>query len=89
MNGASLGEVLALTLAPVRIDWAEHNCARNLAGEVSDATGIAADRVFDALTRIPDNMLALLTSPEGWSALAQYVAADLGVQRLDYRPRVH
>jgi hypothetical protein len=50
---------------------------------------VGADLVSDALTLIPDNMLTLLHSPEGWSALAEYVAAGLGVLRHCYVPTRH
>lgn len=64
-------------------------CGKALADDISQASGLDADLVFAELAHIPDNMLALLESPEGWSALAQYVAADLGVHALDYRPQIH
>ncbi len=74
---------------PPPCDLATYRSARALASAIAEATSISADLVFDALTFVPENMLALLASPEGWSALAQYVAAELGVQSLNYRPRVH
>lgn len=64
-------------------------CAYELANQIADAAGLCPEQTFDALTFIPDNMLSLLNSPEGWAALAQFVAADLGVQGLNYRPQVH
>lgn len=45
--------------------------------------------LLDALAYVPENMLALLDFPEGWSALAEMVAADLGVSSFGYRPTVH
>ena len=64
-------------------------CAFELANQVASAGNLCPERTFDALTYVPQNMLGLLSSPDGWAALAQLVAADLGVERLDFRPTVH
>lgn len=63
--------------------------ARTLADALAAALHRPSAEVFEALTYVPDNMLMLLGSPEGWSALAQFVAADLGAPCLNYCPTVH
>jgi hypothetical protein len=86
---AALGLPAIAPCPPPPCDLATYRSARALAADVADAANLSADAVFEALTCVPENMLSLLASPEGWSALAQYVAADLGVQALNYAPRVH
>ena len=86
---AALGLSPIVPCQPPPCDLATYRCARALCADVAEATNISAEVVFDALTYVPANMLALLSSPEGWAALAHYVAADLGVQCLNYAPRVH
>lgn len=96
----TLGEILSAALAAeaVRFDVqrekrlaarAQYLSARELAREVAPRFGCPPDEAFDALTYVPDNMLTLLHSPEGWSALAEYAAARLGVAAPGYRPTCH
>jgi hypothetical protein len=68
---------------------ANYLSARELSREVSRRLGLDPESVFNALTFIPDNMLSLLHSPEGWSALAAYAAAELGAADPSYRPTRH
>ncbi len=63
--------------------------AKHLVSCLSDCTGISSGVLLRALSYLPENMLSLLDYPEGWSALAQYVAADLGFAPFGYRPTVH
>lgn len=56
---------------------------------LSDRTGISSGVLLRALSYLPENMLSLLDYPEGWSALAEFVAADLGLAPFGYRPTVH
>lgn len=63
--------------------------ARHLASGLAARTGVAACVLFDALAYVPENMLSLLDYPEGWSALAEVVAADLGMGPVGFRPTVH
>ena len=42
-----------------------------------------------SLCSVPDNMLSLLDSPQGWTALAGFIACDLGIAAPDYCPKVH
>lgn len=54
-------------------------CGRYLARAIAQFGECSEAEAFDALTFIPDNMLSLLNSPEGWFVLSQYVADDLGL----------
>jgi len=62
---------------------------RALASEVAGAMGEEVSEVFEALTYVPSNMLALLESPQGWAVLAQYLASGFGGEVADYSPTVH
>lgn len=62
--------------------------AEALAEGIAAACKVDPDRAFATLCCIPDNMLVLLDSPQGWTALASYVLQDLG-RAGDYVPRVH
>lgn len=68
---------------------AQFVAAQTLSCELGGCLGIHPGRVFHALTYLPENMLLLLHSPEGWSALADYVAAELGAAAPAYRPLRH
>lgn len=63
--------------------------ANQLVSGLSARTGIASGVLLRALSYLPENMLSLLDYPEGWSALAEFVAADLGLAPFGYRPTVH
>ena len=63
--------------------------ANHLVEGLSAQTGIAPGIILRALTYLPENMLSLLDCPEGWTALAEFVAADLGLAPFGYRPTVH
>ena len=63
--------------------------AEALAGEVAGSLGVPFGLAWDSLCGVPDNMLSLLDSPQGWTALAGFIAGDLGGDAPDYRPRVH
>lgn len=90
-----IGPAIAATLAKSAEDEkrraadAQFRCAHALSDALAPILRLTSAEVFDALTYVPDNMLPLLCSPEGWSALAQFVAADLGSPCLNYRPTVH
>lgn len=62
---------------------------RCLASELAPLVNATADEVFNVLGTVPDNMLELLKSPQGWSTLAGYVAGDLGRALPDYKPTIH
>ena len=63
--------------------------AMTLAEDVAGLLGVSAEAAWDALCSVPENMLGLLDSPQGWSALASFIACDLRMAAPDYRPRVH
>lgn len=89
--GATLGELLAAVLPPPGVADGEavllagRTFTRELAGDI----GVEPALVWDRLTVVPDNMLSLLDSPEGWTALGLYIAADLGVPAIHFKPTVH
>lgn len=89
----SLGEILGLALQSQGqarlIEFARYEAGRRLANEIAGASDLGRAEVWDALCSVPDNMLALLESPQGWSALAAYVAEDLGWALNSYAPTVH
>ena len=94
----SLGEILALALTggskgPVRIvDDCDAQFAAAL--EFTRQATCILDRpyseVWEALTYVPDNMLVMLESPDGWAFLAGYLASAMGAElRADYCPTMH
>lgn len=92
----SLGEILAQALASTSpIDPGpsdedvQFNCAAYLVRDVSPILRIDEREVFDALSYVPDAMLPMLETPQGWTALAAHVAADLGCDLPDYSPTLH
>jgi len=68
---------------------AQFLAARQFSREVAAALAVEAERVFDALTYVPEGMLTLLHSPEGWSALADHTSAKLGAAGGGYEPLRH
>lgn len=68
---------------------AQFAAARTLSAQIALSLGLEASTLFDELARIPDNLLILLRSPEGWGALANYVAASLGKPPPNYEATVH
>ena len=86
----SIGDVLgaALRAAPV-VDQFTYEAARAMARDLAPWLGVTEGDVFEALHTVPDNMLPLLRSPDGWAALASFVAADFGVALNTYTPAIH
>lgn len=68
---------------------AQYQAALDLSDQLAEVLAVPSGEVFDALCSIPDNMLVLLESPEGWTALAGYIATDFGVPIVTYRPTIH
>lgn len=90
----SLGEILAafLRAAPSQFDIedeAQRRAAFELVRKTAPLMGVSEIEAFDALTYVPDNLLPLLQSPQGWSALSAFVASDLGVVAPAFKPTVH
>ena len=91
----SLADILARALTDngqeqVRLAArAQFLSACQLSRELAPVLRLDDGRVFDVLTYVPDNMLSLLHSPEGWAALAEFVAAELGAPSPSYLPTRH
>lgn len=92
----TLGDILAAALShdPERerremAERAQYLAACELARHLAPLLRLGEAEVFDALTYVPDEMLPLLETPEGWSTLAAHVAADLGVLTVTYSPTRH
>lgn len=73
---------IAANDATMRAAWA-------LAVDVAPLMGLTAQEVFTALGRVPDDMLALLDTSQGWATLAGHVAGALNCPLPDYRPALH
>jgi hypothetical protein len=69
--------------------FALHASAMRLVGDIAGLLDADASEVFGSLCDVPDNMLVLLSSPQGWTALAGFLAMELGAPVPDYRPTVH
>lgn len=63
--------------------------AYQLSREVAPLLSMDEEAFFHELTHVPDNMLSLLDSPEGWETLAAWVASNLGAAAPGYQPRRH
>lgn len=92
----TLGDILGAALAAVRPSaeqelWehARYRAARELASQIAPLLAVTQSQVFDALCTVPDNMLSLLETPEGWAALASYIAADFDAEAPRYAPSIH
>jgi len=68
---------------------ARHVAACALVEDISGLLGVDSGLVWQALSSVPDNMLMLLDSPQGWTALAGFVSGELGVDGADLMPAVH
>ena len=62
---------------------------QTLSRSLAPILNATADEVFDVLGHVPDNMLELLKSPQGWTTLAGYVASDLGRPLPNYTPTLN
>ncbi len=60
-----------------------------LARQLSGHLGICEHDAWDSICTVPDNLLSLLLSPQGWTAIAGMVAADHGLIAPDFKPRLH
>jgi hypothetical protein len=76
-------------LCPMPYDLGETAAAVALARDVAELLDTNVGETWWSLCNVHDNMLALLESPQGWSALAGYIACDLGLGAADYAPVVH
>lgn len=69
--------------------WAREVSAHALMEEIAGRLGVDRDLVWNVLCGVPDNLLTLLDSPQGWSALMGYVSGELGAVAADFKPVVH
>lgn len=60
-----------------------------LCGDLAERHGFDFEEVMERLSSVPDNMLTLLDSAQGWTALGEMVRAELGGGRGIYLPTVH
>ena len=60
-----------------------------LARDVAGMLGLDFCDIWGSVIRIPDNVLTLLDSPQGWTALGAFVAEDFGCELPGYAPTVH
>lgn len=96
-SSTDLGEILGSLLTAANVaprpdpveELARDLSASWLAGEIAGSLLIEATEAYGALRLVPDNMLNLLHSPEGWASLANYVAGTLCRGQLDYCPTIH
>lgn len=101
--GATLGEILAAALTgvvrtPDEIEQealnrayadAQLTTSRALARLLSAHLGITEDEAWGSICTVPDNLLSLLCSPQGWTAIADMVAADNQLAGSAFLPTVH
>lgn len=101
----TLGDILSAALTAVQPDLSEqelaeqaeedlaerarYHAALELADQIAPLFAVTQADVFDALCSIPDNMLSLLETPEGWAALAGYIAADFHMPLISYQPTIN
>lgn len=91
---APLAEALALRtsmrpLDPSSVAQNSKMHAQALCRQLACAASADVDDIFDALRFVPLNLLVLLESPQGWTVLASYLAADLDLPPSSYKPTVH
>lgn len=98
---AAIGELLAdaLISEQARIDrqfdadverWALVTSADALSRAIAGSSNLTVDEAYSALTYVPDPCLSLLTSPQGWTALALLVVTDLqAIATGTVQPTVH
>ena len=84
--GSLLGSLLRPSISDER---ACYLAAIELARQAAPVIGASEAHVFDALTFVPDNLLDLLCSPEGWTALTSSNAAEFGCAMKAYAPTMH
>jgi hypothetical protein len=89
---ASLGEILAHCLAE-RVEMTEleaMQCAGlHLARRIAHNSNAEFENVWREMTHLPDGLLKLLDSREGWHALSAVVCGALDVPTASVIPVVH
>lgn len=83
---------------PPLVTWTEEEeafhytwlSARELAAKLTDHFSLDFETVWTGLGYVPNEILPLLASPSGWTALADRVASDLGAKNFPlFIPVVH
>lgn len=69
--------------------FARDMAALQLAYDLADEFDAPVGDVWFSICNLPENILVLLNSPQGWSALSAVVAFDLGLPASGYGPTVH
>lgn len=96
----TLGDILGAALAGMSEEMreqeeqriaarAQYLSAWRIADELAPLLGVTPEDVFSALTYVPDNMLGLLCTPEGWAMLAEFVAGRLNIASPSYKPTIN
>lgn len=70
-------------------DYGRALAAAVLADHLAAKIGVSSAETYGALRLVPDSLLCLLDCPEGWTALAGYVATGLGAHDPALIPTVH
>ena len=68
---------------------AQTRAAFELSRQIAPLLGVSEYEAVRYIDVVPENMLNLLESPEGWIALASYVATQTGTTLPDYSPTLH
>jgi len=73
------------------IDWREKFVAVCLAQDIAARFDFDIEAVWETMSFIPNNSLVLLSSPQGWTAIADHVAAELTQQprKIALNPPIH
>jgi hypothetical protein len=75
--------------AAAAVAWATDMSALQLAYDLADEFAAPVGDVWFSICNLPENILVLLDSPQGWSALSAVVGFDLGLPASGYGPTVH
>lgn len=60
-----------------------------LSDDLAPLLGKHSDEVFEVLGTMPNEMLSLLATPQGWTTLAIYVAGRFNLPAPAYAPKIH
>jgi hypothetical protein len=88
MSDADLAAAEAAALAEL------NHCSRLIAAyvlldEIAGRLDVDYELAREVLQSVPENLLTLLDSPQGWIGLMGVVSLELGIVCPDYRPSVH
>jgi hypothetical protein len=100
---ATLGSILAAALSvpvltPEQVEqeredrlhaMAQLQASYALSRQLSVHLGIGEADAWQSICTVPDNLLSLLCSPQGWTAIAGMVAADHGLADPGFMPALN